>query len=130
MAHIEHAAIFAADPAALKDFYIDALGLRLAVDNSKASPPGYFLSDDAGTALEIIGRPADFTPVSTRHVCHTAFFVADYDAARADLERRGVVFETDTVVDNANMRTAFFNDPEGNRCQIVWRPRPLVGAGT
>lgn len=126
MARIEHTAVFAVDPAALKDFYIEVLGLRLVLDNSHASPPGYFLADEAGMAFEIIGRPADLDAGSTRHVCHTAFFVADFDAARADLERRGVVFETDTVVDNERMRTAFFNDPAGNRCQIVWRPRPLV----
>ena len=34
-------------------------------------------------------------------------------------------FEADTEVDNERMRTAFFDDPEGNRAQIVWRSRPL-----
>ncbi len=126
MARIEHTAVFAVDPAALKDFYIEALGLRLVVDNSHTSPPGYFLADDAGMAFEIIGRPGDLKVGPTRHVCHTAFFVDDYDGARAALEKRGLVFETDTVVDNEKMRTAFFHDPEGNRCQIVWRPKPLV----
>ena len=58
MAKMEHFALFAADPKALADFYVEALGLRIAVDNGAANPPGYFLVDDAGTALEIIGRPA------------------------------------------------------------------------
>jgi glyoxylase I family protein len=127
MSRIEHTAIFAADPSALKDYYIDLFGLRLAVDNSHATPPGYFLADDAGMALEIIGRPSDVPAVPTRHVCHTAFVVKDFDAALADLARRGIAIEEGTRVDNQAMRTVFFDDPEGNRCQIVWRPRPLVG---
>ncbi|MFO0956231.1 MAG: VOC family protein [Isosphaeraceae bacterium] len=126
MSRIEHSAIFAADPATLKDFYVEAMGLRVVLDNSKATPPGYFLADDHGMALEIIGRPEGMAAPATRHVCHTAFFVDDYPAAKADLERRGIAFEAETEVHNANMSTGFFNDPQGNRCQIVWRPSPLV----
>ncbi len=77
MARMEHFAIFAADPKALKDFYIEAMGLRLAVDNGAASPPGYFLVDDAGLALEIIGRPPGAEAADTRYVCHVAFTVDD-----------------------------------------------------
>lgn len=127
MAKIEHTAIFAADPHALKDFYVDAIGLRVILDSSKADPPGYFLADEAGMALEIIGRPRGESNVNQRWVCHVAFRVDDYASARAALERRGVVFETDTVVDNDTIRMAFFKDPEGNRCQIIWRARPLEG---
>ncbi|MEW4570847.1 VOC family protein [Tautonia sp. JC769] len=126
MARIEHVALFAADPHALKDFYVEAFGLRVILDNSKATPPGYFLADDAGVAVELIGRPAGVPAVDTRHVCHIAFIVDDVAASRADLEARGVTFENDTAVDNETMTTAFFRDPEGNRLQIVKRPRPLV----
>ena len=38
---------------------------------------------------------------------------------------RGIAFETETAVDNDTMKTAFFRDPEGNRCQIVWRSHRL-----
>ena len=126
MARIEHVALFAADPHALKDFYVEALGLRVVLDNSAATPPGYFLADDAGMAVELIGRPDGMTPVDTRHVCHIAFFVDDVAAARLDLEGRGLAFEDETAVANASMTTAFFRDPEGNRLQLVHRPRPLV----
>lgn len=126
MARIEHVALFAADPHALKDFYVEAFGLRVVLDNSKATPPGYFLADDAGVAVELIGRPAEVSAVDTRWVCHIAFIVDDIAASRAALEARGLTFETDTVVENESMSTAFFRDPEGNRLQIVKRPRPLV----
>jgi glyoxylase I family protein len=124
MAKLEHFAIYAADTPALKDFYVEALGLRLIVTGN-GSPPGYFLADDSGTALEIIGRPGGEPAVNQRWVCHLAIRVDDYAATHAALERRGIVFEPETCVDNDTLKTAFFNDPEGNRCQIVWRNPPL-----
>jgi glyoxylase I family protein len=124
MAKLEHFAIYAADTSALKDFYVEALGLRVIFTGS-STPPGYFLADDSGTALEIIGRPEGESAVNQRWVCHLAVWVDDYAATHSALERRGIVFEADTAVDNDALKTAFFKDPEGNRCQIVWRNPPL-----
>ena len=124
MSKIEHFALYADDSTALKDFYESAFGLRVIVE-SGGDPPGYFLADDHGTALEVIGRPKGELAFNQRWICHVAFWVDDFAAARSALEARGAVFETDTAVDNETMRTAFFEDPEGNRCQIVWRRRPL-----
>jgi glyoxylase I family protein len=124
MAKFEHFAIYAADTSALKDFYVDVFGLRVIVE-SGGSPPGFFLADEAGMALEIIGRPEGEPVVNQRWVCHLAIAVDDVAATRARLERRGLVFEPDTAIDKASMKTAFFNDPAGNRCQIVWRNPPL-----
>lgn len=126
MARLEHFAIYGKDSTALKDFYVEAMGMRVALE-SGGDPPGYFLADDQGVALEIIGRPAGEPGVNQRWVCHVAFWVDDLDAARAGLESRGIVFETETVVDTEAMKTAFFRDPEGNRCQIIWRKRKLSG---
>ncbi len=126
MAKIEHVALYAAGhPSALKDFYVEAFALRVIVDNAQGVPPGYFLADDAGMALELIGRPDGSEAVNQRFVCHVAFVVDDIPATRAGLEAKGLTFEVDTVVDNESMTTAFFRDPEGNRVQIVRRPKPL-----
>ena len=127
MARIEHAAIFANDPSSLKDFYLKAFGLRVVLDNGKGTPPGYFLGDDRGTALEIIGRPSGVEGVNQRYVCHVAFVVEDVSAKRAELEGLGMIFEAETTVDNDSMTTAFCNDPAGNRIQIVHRKKPLGG---
>jgi len=124
MARLEHVALYAANSSALKDFYVDALGMTIALE-SGGDPPGYFLADDQGMALEIIGRPATATAVNQRWVCHVAFWVDDLAAKRVELESRGVTFETETAVDNDSVKTAFFNDPEGNRCQIIWRRKRL-----
>ena len=100
---------------------------RIVRIESGGDPPGYFLADDRGTAIEIIGRPPGQTGANQRWVCHLAFWVDDFPAASAALEERGVVIEADTYVDNEVLKTAFFNDPEGNRLQIVWRK---VGLGS
>ena len=109
---------------ALKDFYVEAMGMKVVLE-SGGDPPGYFLADEQGVALEIIGRPSGESGVNQRWVCHVAFWVDDVAAKRAELERRGLTFETATVVDTETIKTAFFNDPEGNRCQIIWRSKRL-----
>ena len=124
MSKLEHFAIYADDPTALKDFYVGALDLHVIVE-SGGNPPGYFLADDQGMAIEILGRPPGSPSVNPRWVCHLALWVDDVPAKRAELEHLGIVFETETLVDTAEMKTAFFQDPGGNRCQIVWRRRPL-----
>ena len=124
MSRIEHFAIYGDDTTALKDFYVQALGMHVIVD-SGGDPPGFFLADNHGMAIEILGRAAGASGVNQRWICHLAFWVDDMAAKRAELERRGIVFETETLADNDEIKTAFFNDPAGNRCQIVWRRRPL-----
>ncbi len=124
MSRIEHFAVYADDSTALKDFYVQAFGLHVIKEGS-GNPPGYFLADDHGMAIEVLARPAGSTEVNQRWVCHLAFWIDDVLAKRAELEDLGLSFETDTFVDNDEMKTAFFKDPGGNRCQIVWRRREL-----
>src|SRR3954471_19666125 len=112
MARIEHFAIFGNDLERLRAFYVETMELNVIVDNSNAPIRGYFLADDGGSVLEIIARPPHVPRAETRYVCHTAFLVEDYAAARKALEHRGVRFETETDVDTDTVRTAFFNDPE------------------
>jgi glyoxylase I family protein len=124
MSRIEHFAVYAADPTALKDFYVREFSLRVIVE-SGGNPPAYFLADDQGMAIEVLGRRAGSPEVNQRWVCHLAFWVDDLPAKRAELEHLGIVVETETLVDNDELKTAFFTDPGGNRCQIVWRKRRL-----
>lgn len=126
MSRIEHFALFADDLESLRAFYAGTMGLHVVLDNSRAPVPGYFLADDGGSVLELIQRPAGAPGADTRFVCHVAFTVNDYPSARSDLEGRGATFEADTEVLADDFKTGFFRDPAGNRCQIVWRSRPLV----
>lgn len=126
MARIEHFALFGKDLQALRAFYVETMGLRVVLDNSQAPVAGYFLTDDSGTMLEIIARPADVAAVETRYSSHIAFWVDDYPSSKSRLVDRGAVFEPDTEVLSDDFKTGFFRDPEKNRCQIVWRRKPLV----
>ncbi|AMV37554.1 VOC family protein [Planctomyces sp. SH-PL62] len=127
MARLEHFAIYAADLEALKDFYVRTMGLKVARVGGGSPPGGYFLADDHGGAIEIIARPADESNARQRWVCHLAFWVDDVPAKQAELEKLGIVFETDTAAFDDEIKTSFFHDPEGNRCQLVWRREPLTG---
>ena len=124
MSKIEHFAVYADDPTALKDFYVARV--RPARDRREWRRSAGLLPRrrprDGDRGPGPAGRLAG---VNQRWVCHLAFWVDDVPAKRAELERLGFVFETETLVDNDEMKTAFFKDPGGNRCQIVWRRRPL-----
>jgi glyoxylase I family protein len=124
MSRLEHFAIYAADPTELKDFYLRNFGLHVIVATG-GDPPAYFLADDHGMAMEVLSRPAGSSSVNQRWVCHLALAVDDVPAKRAELEGLGIVFEIETLIDNDEMKTAFFTDPGGNRAQIVWRKRRL-----
>jgi glyoxylase I family protein len=124
MSQIEHFAIYADDPIALKDFYVGIFGLHVIFEGA-GNPPAYFLADDHGMAIEVLGRPAGNAGVNQRWVCHLALWIDDVPAKRAELERLGIVFESETLVDNDELKTAFFTDPGANRSQIVWRKKRL-----
>jgi glyoxylase I family protein len=128
MPNIEHFAIYGADPHALKAFYEDVLGMHTVLANPNGDPAGYFLADDRGGVIEIIGRPAGAEAVNQRFVCHIAFVIPpdEYDATLGRLKALGLPFEVETEVDTPRMRTAFFQDPGGNRVQIVWRKSALA----
>jgi glyoxylase I family protein len=124
MSRIEHFAVYAADPTALAEFFVKALGLHEIVANP-GPPPAYFLADDHGMALEVLARPEGETAVNQRWICHLAFWVDDFVTTRNQLASLGIVFEEETLVETDEIKTAFFKDPAGNRCQIVWRRRKL-----
>jgi catechol 2,3-dioxygenase-like lactoylglutathione lyase family enzyme len=98
-------------------FYVDTLGLR---------------PDDTGDAEFWIGQtcfgiyqPADygfeFAPQRTAHI---AMHVEDVEAARAELEAKGVEFRGETL-DTGVCHMAFFHDPDGNALMLHRRYAPL-----
>jgi glyoxylase I family protein len=92
---------------------------------SGGDPPAFFLADDHGMAIEVLPRPPGTPEINQRWVCHLAFWVEDFEDVKGSLDQRGIVFESETLVNTPEMQTAFFRDPGGNRCQIVWRHRAL-----
>ncbi len=66
----------------------------------------------------------EFSP----HTHPIEFHVADFEAAHAELERRGVTFRGETI-DSGVCFQAFFHDPDGNMLAIHHRYAPEGPAG-
>ncbi len=102
-------------------FYCDNFGW--SVIREMAGPPRIsFISDGSGGRLEVY--VAEGSPMS--HPSHLAFAVpvSEYHGLRSRLLGAGVEFDVDTT-NPAGDKLAFFNDPAGNRAQIVGRINAL-----
>ena len=103
-------------------FYHENFGWHTLREIGSGASSIAFISDDAGSALEVYvakGQPLT-------HPAHIAFAVpiAEYDALKGKLEAAGVTF----VINSENAagdKLGFFDDPAGNRAQIVGRIKPL-----
>jgi glyoxylase I family protein len=120
---IEHIAVPAADPAALRDWYVRVLGARPVWDNGQTPPvclialPGAWLEIyAAGDALPERG---DNKLAGWRHV---ALRVDSLDAAKAELSRRGAKFDDEVRPAAGGGKVIFFEDGEGNLLHLVERP--------
>jgi catechol 2,3-dioxygenase-like lactoylglutathione lyase family enzyme len=123
--HVEHLGLPALDPAALQAWYVRVLDARV-VFASGGQPPAYFLAlPGGGTTFEIyaasrsVAETADNALAGWRHV---ALRVDAIEAARAELEARGVTFIDPVKPAGGGGRVLFFSDPEGNLLHLVERP--------
>jgi len=118
---VDFATVFVDDyPAALK-FYGELLGLEHSVDYEKI-PAGEF--ETGSLTLQIVDADAvgrEFEPSGHPIALH----VDDVEAARAELESKGIEFHGETI-DSGVCHMAFFSDPAGNVLMFHNRyaPRP------
>lgn len=97
-------------------FYVDTLGLR-PDDNSQAEVW-------AGDTCFGIWEPASFgMEFAPQKNAHPALHVDDVEAARAELESKGVEFTGD-ILDTGVCKMAFFTDPDGNDLMLHSRYAP------
>ncbi len=124
----EHLGLPAQNPAALKDWYVRVLGARLIFDNGQ-TPPAYFLALPGGLMIEIyegdfaLKETADNSLNGWRHL---AIRCDSIEAARAELERRGVAFDQPVKPAGGGGRVLFFKDAEGNLLHLVERPADSI----
>ena len=124
MITIEHVAIFGNDTVALKDWYCENFDMKVAYE-SDGTPPVFFVKDASGMCIEIIpSRQTQKPSVDTGLFFHLAFKTDDFDKTMQRLKENDVPLE-DEVSPFEGTRVIFFDDPEGNQCQIVWREEPL-----
>ena len=97
-------------------FYVDTLGLRPDATGESE----FWIGEQCFGIYEPATFGMTFAPQTTAHI---AMHVDDMDAARGEIEARGVAFEGETF-DTGVCLMAFFSDPDGNALMLHHRYRP------
>jgi catechol 2,3-dioxygenase-like lactoylglutathione lyase family enzyme len=109
--HVDFVSFLTQDIARAKEFYSEVLGLELETegDSDMEFRVGQVTLDVFDPSS--IGQP--FAPSRAG----LALRVADVDAARGELEAKGVVFDGETI-ETSVCRQAWFKDPDGNALML------------
>jgi glyoxylase I family protein len=121
---VEHIAVVAKYPVALKNWYEHVLGAREIFSNGR-NPPTFLISlgnvwFEIYAAEKSLPDTADNKLAGFRHL---ALRVDSLDEAKAELEKRGVKFSEAEDPAAGGGRILFFADPEGNLLHFVERPK-------
>jgi catechol 2,3-dioxygenase-like lactoylglutathione lyase family enzyme len=101
------------------EFYGETLGLPFRKRWGEM-PAGEFQAGNLTIALmQMDAFGQEFKP----HGSPLAFHVDDFDAAKSQLEAKGVRFQMDPI-DSGVCKMVFFNDPDGNTIGIHHRYAP------
>jgi catechol 2,3-dioxygenase-like lactoylglutathione lyase family enzyme len=108
---VDFVSVLTQDIRRAKEFYADTLGLELESEgeNDMEFRCGHVTLDVFDPSS--IGQPFAPSPAGL------ALRVADVDAARAELEAKGVVFDGDTIMTSV-CKQAWFKDPDGNALML------------
>jgi predicted enzyme related to lactoylglutathione lyase len=101
------------------EFYGEVLGLPFSKSWGKM-PAGEF---ETGTLTIAVMQSDAFGIEFQRHSHPVALHVDDVEAARAELEAKGVEFQADTM-DSGVCHMAYFSDPDGNALMLHHRYAP------
>ncbi len=94
------------NPDRSREFYVETLGLR-PDENARYE---FWVGETCFGIWEPGNQGFEFAP---QKLAHLALHVDDIDAARSELESKGVEFAGDTF-DTGVCRMALFADPDGN----------------
>jgi catechol 2,3-dioxygenase-like lactoylglutathione lyase family enzyme len=116
ISQLDFVAVPSQDSERSRRFYGETLGLR---------PDRHALFEFwAGETCLGIWEPERFgMPFAPQKNAHLALHVDDVEAARAELEGKGVTFAGETL-DTGVCRMAFFTDPDGNDLMLHHRYAP------
>ncbi|MEY4917249.1 MAG: hypothetical protein RL616_1162 [Verrucomicrobiota bacterium] len=121
---VEHIAIVAKDPAALKAWYERVLGAQPVFDNGQTPLTGLIALGNVW--FEIYAADKALPDTANNKLAgfrHLALRVDSLDAAKAELEKRGVKFNEAERAAAGGGRIIFFEDLEGNLLHFVERPK-------
>lgn len=120
---IEHLGLAAPDPVALKDWYEKIFGARV-VFSSGTMPPAFIIEMPGGVWIEIYQGHYGANQTSDNRLHgwrHLALRVESIEAAKRQLEQKGVEFTEELKPAGGGGRVLFFQDPEGNLLHLVER---------
>jgi glyoxylase I family protein len=120
---LEHIAIPATNPTTLKNWYERVLGAKPVWDNGQ-NPPTCLISL-ANVWFEIYAAEKPLPERGNNKLAgfrHLALRVDSLDAAKAELENRGVKFTEEVRPAAGGGKVLFFEDGEGNLLHFVERP--------
>ena len=121
---LEHFGLYAYDPEALAKWYEKSVGLRVVRCLEKEGRlPVYFLAGAGEAELEIL--PTQQSRINrdlmSPGFSHVGFIVEDFEEARGRLAAKAVALHDIRETSNG-WKIGYFEDPEGNRIEIVHRP--------
>ncbi len=115
---IHHVAIIASDYEQSKVFYVEKLGARILEETYREHRDSYKLDLELapGVQIELFSFPNPPSRPSQPEACglrHLAFAVEDVQAAKVELESRGIEVEAIRVDELTGRLFTFFADPDG-----------------
>jgi glyoxylase I family protein len=123
---VEHIAVVAKNPVALKNWYENILGAREIFNNGQ-NPPTYLIAL-GNVWFEIYAAEKSLPDTANNKLAgfrHLALRVDSLDAAKAELEKRGVKFTEEIRPAAGGGQVLFFEDCEGNLLHLVERTKDL-----
>ncbi len=120
---VEHIGLAARDTVALKDWYEEVLGAREVFNDGK-SPPAFLLDIAGRLMIEIYPGDTSVDATGNNKLAgwrHLAVRVDSIESARAELTRRGVIFDESNKPAGGGGQVLFFTDCEGNLLHLVER---------
>lgn len=108
---VDFVSVLTQDLARARRFYTETLGL--AVESEGDSD----LELSCGQVTLDVFDPSSIGQAFAPSPAGLALRVADVDAARAELEEKGVVFDGDTITTSV-CKQAWFKDPDGNALML------------
>ena len=119
---IDFVSFLTQDMARAKRFYTETLGLEVETEDEN----GNDMELTAGQVTLDIFNPSSIGQPFAPSPAGLALRVPDVAAARAELEAKGVEFDSETV-DTGVCHMAFFKDPDGNALMLHRRYAPFPG---
>jgi glyoxylase I family protein len=125
---LEHVAINVPDPAALAEWLVQHLGMRIVVASTVA-PYMHFVADEAGSMIELYNNPAapmpDYANMDPFNL-HFAYASDDIEADRARMIAAGATPAGEITTNAVGDKLCFLRTPWQVPFQFVQRQKPLI----